>query len=335
MFKLRFLFLLIFSLMIKDANAISTNPDCYTSSDLKITMDNLRLNENNQFLFKEPTNFQFQTWGRKLGKCQYKSMKDINKPIYTTFDSGVERGVIINGYKEGIWIEYFENTEIKKLTGKYNNSKKDGKWVEYDELGLVLNEIIYNMGVIVSENENIINANEVLQNTNNIEDNKELNFENINNTLFDNLIKINGLFFDPVKNIPVTTEFKSGSYLGKITNGYINEYPDTWTKIDKSGNIEYIGYFKNNLRAGDWIFYQNNSIYEKGSYSEGLKTDFWIKYYPNGNVLSRGAYSNDKQEGPWVYFNEDGSVLETGAYNNGIKTGPWLNLVTGTTTNYQ
>lgn len=327
--------MLIFSLMIKDANAISTNPDCYTSSDLNITMDNLRLNENNQFLFKEPTNFQFNTWGRKLKKCQYKSIKDINSPIYTTFDSGSEQGVIINGYKEGIWIEYFENTEIKKLTGKYINSKKDGKWVEFDELGLNLNEIIYNMGEIVSGNQDIIITNEVPQNINNIEGNKELNFENNHtNTLFDNLIQINGIYFDPAKNIPVTAEFKSGSYLGKITNGYIDGYPDSWTKIDKSGNIEYIGYFKNNLRDGDWIFYQNNSIYEQGSYSEGLKIDFWVKYHPSGNVLSRGAYKYDKQEGPWVYFNEDGSVLETGTYNNGIKTGPWVNLVTGITTNY-
>jgi len=299
-------------------------------------MENLRLNENNQYLFKKPNSKQFKKWGPKLGKCQYKSMTDINSPLYTTFDDGDERGVILNGFREGVWTIYFENTDLKKYTGKYINSQKDGKWIEFDELGQVLDEVIYEMGKIISVTENKTNTNE----TNLIPKRDNQGIEGVNpeidelNLKYEELIKINNIYFHPIDNIPVTAEFKSGSYIGKITNGYINSYPDTWTKIDKSGNIEYIGYFKNNNSDGDWIFYQNNSIYEQGSYSDGLKTDFWIKYYPNGNVLSRGAYNNDNQDGPWVYFNEDGSVLETGAYNKGIKAGPWVNLVTGTTTNY-
>jgi antitoxin component YwqK of YwqJK toxin-antitoxin module len=252
-------------------------------------MDNLRLNENNQFLFKEPTNFQFNTWGRKLKKCQYKSIKDINSPLYLTFDSGSEQGVIINGYKEGVWTEYYDNSDQRKSVGSYINSKKDGKWVEFDNLGLVTNEVSYVMGEIVTNNENKLNNKELINDPEVI---KEPQFETPDIYLsFENLLQINGIYFDPIKNIPITIDYKSGNYLGKITNGYINEYPDTWTKLDENGNIEYIGYFNKNNRDGDWIFYQNNSIYEQGSYSEGLKTDFWIKYYPNGNVLSRGEYS--------------------------------------------
>jgi antitoxin component YwqK of YwqJK toxin-antitoxin module len=260
-------------------------------------------------------------------------MSDIELPVYTTIDIGNERGQILNGYKEGIWTEYYNGTEIKKSTGNYINNLKDGKWVEFDNLGLVTNEVTYVMGEIVTNNEIKLKNNKVLINDPDVIKKPKFDTPDIDLS-FENLLQINGIYFDPIKNIPITIDYKSGNYLGKITNGYINEYPDTWTKLDENGNIEYIGYFNKNNRDGDWIFYQNNSIYEQGSYSDGLKTDFWMKYYPNGNVLSRGKYSNDKQDGPWVYFNEDGSVLETGAYNNGIKTGPWVNLVTGTTINY-
>jgi antitoxin component YwqK of YwqJK toxin-antitoxin module len=312
--------------------AISKNPECYTSSEIKITFENLRQNEDGQFLFNEPTNYQFRTWGRVLKTCQYSDYSDIKFPIYMTFDSGNERGQILDGYKQGTWIEYFDNTETIKSTGNYIDGNKDGKWVEFDKFGQVINEVKFVMGETTIKNETISDNKQLIGNAEVI---VEKNTDNSDTNLpFENLLQINGIYFDPLKNIPVTIEYKSGSYKGKITNGYINAYPDTWTKIDESGNIEYIGYFKNNNRDGVWIFYQNNSIYEQGSYSEGLKTDFWIKYYPNGNVLSRGAYTNDKEDGPWVYFNEDGSVLETGSYNNGIKTGPWVNLVTGTTTNY-
>ena len=137
-----FSFFLIFLLAdISISHAISTNPECYKSSDLKITMENLRLNENNQYLFKKPNSKQFKKWGPKLGKCQYKSMTDINSPLYTTFDDGDERGVILNGFREGVWTIYFENTDLKKYTGKYINSQKDGKWIEFDELGQVLTKL--------------------------------------------------------------------------------------------------------------------------------------------------------------------------------------------------
>ena len=48
--------------------------------------------------------------------------------------TGEEQGSFKNGKREGAWVEYFENGQLKS-NGHYKNGKYEGAWVFYYESG--------------------------------------------------------------------------------------------------------------------------------------------------------------------------------------------------------
>ena len=72
----------------------------------------------------------------------YKQFTDIP---YTGKVTGVEQGFFKNGKKDGAWVGYHENGQLK-YKGIFNNGKLKGAWVEYYENGQLLSKINYKNG---------------------------------------------------------------------------------------------------------------------------------------------------------------------------------------------
>ena len=51
---------------------------------------------------------------------------------YTGDVTGDEQGSFKNGKREGAWVSYWENGQLRRK-GNYKNGNKDGAWVSYNE----------------------------------------------------------------------------------------------------------------------------------------------------------------------------------------------------------
>ena len=63
----------------------------------------------------------------------YKKSTDVP---FTGKVTGQEQGTFKNGKKEGPWVDYWENGQLK-MKGDYKNGKTEGPWVGYNEDGTV------------------------------------------------------------------------------------------------------------------------------------------------------------------------------------------------------
>jgi len=63
----------------------------------------------------------------------YKKFSDVPFSGVTT---GNEQGTIKNGIREGVWITYHPNGQLKSK-GNYKNGKTDGSWVYNYEIGVM------------------------------------------------------------------------------------------------------------------------------------------------------------------------------------------------------
>ncbi|MDB9800260.1 toxin-antitoxin system YwqK family antitoxin [Alphaproteobacteria bacterium] len=67
----------------------------------------------------------------------YKKFSDVP---FTGKVTGQEQGSIKNGKKDGSWIEYWDNGQLK-LKGNWKNVMSEGSWVSYKRNGTVSKEL--------------------------------------------------------------------------------------------------------------------------------------------------------------------------------------------------
>ena len=63
----------------------------------------------------------------------YKKFTDVP---FTGKVTGQEQGTFKNGKKEGPWVSYYDNGQLRSK-GTYKNDKKEGPWVSYNKDGTV------------------------------------------------------------------------------------------------------------------------------------------------------------------------------------------------------
>lgn len=76
-----------------------------------------------------------------------------NVPLKYTIKSKsgqiIQTGMVFNGKRDGQWIVYYDNGEIKTIAN-YNLGKKNGKWSHFNYDGSLLLIVIYDNDTIVS-----------------------------------------------------------------------------------------------------------------------------------------------------------------------------------------
>ena len=66
--------------------------------------------------------------------------------------TGLRNGSIKNGKKEGAWVSYYSNGQLKSK-GNYENGKREGAWISYHTDGNVIKEFsgTFKNGVKISD----------------------------------------------------------------------------------------------------------------------------------------------------------------------------------------
>ncbi|HWZ21032.1 MAG TPA: hypothetical protein VNW06_00175, partial [Cytophagaceae bacterium] len=110
---------------------------------------------------------------------------------------------------------------------------------------------------------------------------------------------------------------------GKIITTYLNRVENgLYQKLENNGKILEKGNYTNGVQTGYWITNQGNN---KGNYVNGVQTGYWIE-----NQYDKGNFVNGEKQGAWELYMEgwegDGGIIK-GNYNNGKFNGTWSNVV--------
>ncbi|MBM78024.1 MAG: hypothetical protein CL846_06040 [Crocinitomicaceae bacterium] len=222
-----------------------------------------------------------------LFKVYDENNKIIKKEFYKN-DTIVFSGFVDTlGAKNGLWIYYYQNGEIKKQ-GHFDNNKKKGEWVFYyrnkviEQKGNYINGKPEGLWTWWYENEKIRRKEEYRRG------------------------KVNGkvIEYDSIGN--VITE---GNYIEGIKEG-------SWKYI--YNDYEEVGFFADGMKTGKWkAKYVNGNTYFDGEFLNDIPINEHIYYYSNGKKKEEGSFLRGEKNGDWKKYNEEGTLIITTQYKNG------------------
>lgn len=219
-----------------------------------------------------------------------------------------------NGNKEGEWKEYYENGQLKRIGTYHNTTEPVGKWVEYYDNG--------NLKSIGSYRNGWYNKNgkwEYFYRNGNIK-----KVEYYEKKAFSNSCYPEGTwktYYENGEKKGIET-YKKGKAIGEWYEYYISGNIKSYANYSKKEKIKkepgYNKYEHNVL----WKFQDENGIITSLEYfaknwfdspygGRGKRNGFYQNFYPNGNLKMEGMCSEDIKKGEWKYFSEDGELLET------------------------
>ncbi len=91
---------------------------------------------------------------------------------------------------------------------------------------------------------------------------------------------------------------------------------------NSNGSILSKGFFTNDQRDKDWVWYREDGSEEiRSRYVLGVYQGEYSKYFKNGNLMQRGVYNNDYLHGMIKSYNIFGALVDASHYNEGVFDG--------------
>ena len=221
-----------------------------------------------------------------------------------------------NGEKEGIWKEFFPESELVFRDGNYSSGKRNGLFQYYDKKGIVIRTETYENDVLVTDDGGAGN----------------LTFKV--DTVAVGVIARGG-YAGNVKQGIFHVERTSGEkitnqvfQMGKmVAEGKLDDEgmrQGIWKEYFLSGELKAEGEYKDNQRIGEWKYFETSGKIELvGKYWKGIPDGEWTWYYDNRAVHRRESFSRGKLDGEYVEWDTAGVVILQGNYSDGLKVGVW------------
>ncbi len=239
---------------------------------------------------------------KKISSIQFEEQTGINPNDFKWYDQfkkystlivydkdGNVIDKIINGKKEGKWIEYYDNGNIETIE-YYKNDKLDGEYRKYYPNGQIQR--------IEHFKNNSLNGKVISYYENG---NKKREYTYKNNLLDGKFIK----YYED-GTISSIQNYKNNKLNGKSIVYYSN------------GNINEITYYKDGKRNGGYIEYYSNGIIAVKSYYKDDNLDGkFMEYYENGNIEIEQNYKNGKFDGWYIRYDRNGNIVRKEYYKNG------------------
>ncbi|MGC9332048.1 MAG: hypothetical protein ACP5DZ_09285 [Bacteroidales bacterium] len=197
----------------------------------------------------------------------------------------------INGNKQGTWIKYYNNDQIR-YKGFFINNQPVDTFYHYHHNGALKAMQIFNDDGSSHTKMYWDNGNIAAKGQFNKNKEKEGKW----------------IYY-----------FETGDKESEVT--YSDGTKDG-NQIDyyKNGQVLIAVEYKDGVKDGEYTFYfDSGQVREKGFYSNGLRHGEFFYYEPNGVVYERGIYRNGLREGKWEIRNNDGE-METVIYIKGERT---------------
>jgi antitoxin component YwqK of YwqJK toxin-antitoxin module len=221
-----------------------------------------------------------------------------------------------NGQREGLWKEFFPESEFVLKDGIWSNGKRNGLFQFYDKKGIVIRTELYENDILVTDNGGVGN----------------LTFKV--DTLPDGLL-FRGGYSGSQKQGIFHVERPSGERITnqvfqqgiKVAEGLLDVdgmRQGIWKEFFLSGELKAQGEYKDNERIGPWVYFDKEGLTElKGNYWKGKPDGEWLWYYEKDKLHRREHFSRGKLDGEYVEWDTSGVVILEGVYSDDVKNGPW------------
>ncbi len=221
-----------------------------------------------------------------------------------------------NGQKEGLWKDFFPESDFVLKDGIWSNGKRNGLFQFYDKKGIVIRTELYENDVLVNDNGGVGN----------------LTFKV--DTLPDGLLSRGG-YSGTMKQGIFHVERPSGERIInqvfqqgiKVAEGILDAdgmRQGIWKEFFLSGELKAQGEYKDNERVGPWVYFDKEGLTElKGNYWKGKPDGEWLWYHEKDKLHRREHFSRGKLDGEYVEWDTSGVVIIEGVYSDDVKNGPW------------
>jgi len=219
-----------------------------------------------------------------------------------------------SGNKEGEWKEYHENGQLKRI-GNYNNSTEPiGNWTEHYENGNLKSIGSYGNGwynksgkwIYYYENGDIKKV------------------EQYSKKVFSNSCYPEGIWqeFYPNEQLKSIERYQKGKSIGEWLDYYKSGKIKGFADYDKKIKIKKkpgFNKFEHNIL---WRFQDEDgnlaslehyakNWFESPYGGKGKRNGFYQKYYSNGKLKMEGVCSENEKKGEWKYYSDNGKLIET------------------------
>lgn len=225
------------------------------------------------------------------------------------------------GRKQGRWMTFYDN-ELVFTDISYMNDKMHGYYREYNSDGVLVKEMRYLNGELVTRDmedelkvkadvRTLYNSNATLKYTGAFLNNQPVGVHKEYNE--------NGI-------LDVAKEYDEfGILLAQGLFDMQGNRTGAWTLFYEDGSVSGKGNYQNNLKMGVWeFFYLDGKPEQKGEYVNDKPEGYWVWYYASGAVLREENYHFGKRDGEFTEFDEAGNIITKGEYFDGFKMGEWF-----------
>jgi antitoxin component YwqK of YwqJK toxin-antitoxin module len=224
-----------------------------------------------------------------------------------------------NGWKQGLWREYYSNDRVKKES-TYLNNELNGYIKEYDIRGqLKLSKRYFKGEEIVDDPKEKEEIQERIEYHNNGKIKKKGGF------LKEKPVGVHRTY-DEKGNVVASEVFSDEG--NKIGEGLIEESgkrKGNWRSFYESGELKSEGTYKKGKRTGKWIYYfENGAIEQTGSFRNGKLDSKWMWYYDTGELWREEEYVAGREEGEAIEYSREGEIIDKGVYVDGLREGEWI-----------
>lgn len=83
----------------------------------------------------------------------------------------------------------------------------------------------------------------------------------------------------------------------------------------RSGVIEQSGFYRGDLREGEWCFYyESGKLQARGSYIQDVSNGHWVYWHESGSKAKEGQMKCGKPFGVWRFWDEASGTLTIAAF---------------------
>ncbi|MBA3647601.1 MAG: toxin-antitoxin system YwqK family antitoxin [Chitinophagales bacterium] len=207
--------------------------------------------------------------------------------IYSVTGKIARSGDLLNGKKEGIWREYYENGFLSRVL-LYHEDVLNGITLMFQTSGMLMREADFSRGKL----------NGILHE---YTDNYLSLEENYINGVLNGWRRV-------YKNSVIAEE--GGWKMGKRDS--INR----WYYEDGKESVEY-NYTNGMIEGASKSFFESGQLKAEGTFRNNYEEGLWKEYLESGKENSEGLYKAGKKNGKWKIFNEDGRLQKMIEYLDG------------------
>ncbi|HKK69511.1 MAG TPA: toxin-antitoxin system YwqK family antitoxin [Bacteroidales bacterium] len=197
----------------------------------------------------------------------------------------------INGNKQGRWIKYYDNGQMRYRGFFIDDQPQDTFWHYHPNGEIKARQIFNDKG---SSRAKLYYEDGTLASYGNFNQEREKNGR--------------WVFYYPSGDKESEVDYTDGIKNGEEINFF------------KNGHVMLVNHFQDDVKEGEYIYYfHNGNIREKGFYHEGVRHGEFVYKLPNGQVDEKGIFENGKRVGEWKMRNNKGE-LKIVEYVNGERT---------------